>query len=156
MSTTATKTSLSAPIKQLLELLAGRPEIKNLRASVSERENLVVEGVIRPARGPIWSCLRGFEAKPEPGPSLWVTPTSDGAEVLVEDLRALGLDGNLVYFPFREERTQTEEARPVDPMQLAALEKLQQAGHDEPLLVVAPIRSLLQKTMSRAALEQSR
>jgi len=156
MSTTATKPSLSAPVKQLLELLAKRPEILNLKTSIAERENLVVEGVIRPARGPIWSCLRGFEGKPDPGPSLWVTPTSDGAEVLVEDLRALGLDSNLVYFPFREERTQTEEARPVDPMQLAALEKLQQAGHDEPLLVVAPIRSLLQKTMSRAALEQSR
>ena len=90
MSTTATKASLSAPVKQLLELLARRPEILNLKSSIAERENLVVEGVIRPARGPIWSCLRGFEGKPEPGPSLWVTPTSDGAEVLVEDLRALG------------------------------------------------------------------
>ncbi|MFA5506027.1 MAG: transcription-repair coupling factor [Vulcanimicrobiota bacterium] len=156
MSTTTIPTNLSVPLRQLLGLLSERPEIQQLNKAVAERENLIVEGVIRAARGPIWSCLRGFADKPMPGPSLWVTPTSDGAEVLVEDLRALGLDSHLVYFPFREERTKAEEARPVDPMQLAALEKLQKSGPQEPLLVVAPIRSLLQKTMSRAALEQNR
>jgi transcription-repair coupling factor (superfamily II helicase) len=156
MTTTVTKTSLPIPVKQLLEFLGKRPEVEQLKESVKNAEKLVVEGVLRSARGPVWSSLRGFADRPDSGPSLWVTPTSDSAEVLVEDLRALGLDGSLVYFPFREERTTTEEARPVDPMQLAALERLQGASKDESLMVVAPIRSLLQKTMSRSALEQSR
>ena len=156
MTTTVTEKSLPTPVKQLLEFLGSRPEIKQLQESVENSERLVVEGVLRSARGPVWSTLRGFAERPQPGPSLWVTPTSDSAEVLVEDIRAMGLDVNLVYFPFREERTATEEARPVDPMQLAALERLQGASKEDSLMVVAPIRSLLQKTMSRSALEQSR
>lgn len=148
--------SQAAHIEQLLRYLSERPEVTELRNAVQQSERLVVEGVIRSARGPLWSALRSFPHSPQDGPSLWVTPTSDGAEVLVEDLRALGLDRHLIYFPFREERTATEEARPVDPMQLAALERLQQAAGKSPLLVVAPVRALMQKTMSRQALEQSR
>ena len=153
--TTATA-GLTHPVRQMLQALAERPEVVALKDAVRSAERLVVEGVLRPARGPVWAALGNFQDKPRPEPTLWVTPSSDGAEVLVEDLRALGLDDRVVYFPFREERTQAEDARPVDPMQLAALEKLQSAGGKEPLLVVAPIRSLLQKTMSRQALEQSR
>lgn len=156
MSTAVTPETMSPPVQKLLELLARRPELQELHEAFRASEKLVVEGVIRSARGPVWSALRGHHATPEKGPSLWVTPSSDGAEVLVEDLRALGLDSKLVYFPFREERTKTEEARPVDPMQLAALERLQRAKPEDSLLVVAPVRSLLQKTMSRQALEQSR
>lgn len=155
MTTTAVQT-LTPPLAQLLALLAQRPDVQNLRTLFEASERVVVEGVIRPARAPLWSALRNFHDRPAAGPSLWVTPSSDGAEVLVEDLRALGLGSSLVYFPFREERTQAEDARPVDPMQLAALERLQEAGSDEPLLVVAPIRALLQKTMSRQALAQNR
>lgn len=147
---------LTPPLVKLLELLSLRKDVGSLRESVKDSERLIVEGVIRAARGPVWSTLRNFQAQPDVGPSLWVTPSSDGAEVLVEDLRAMGLDNNLVYFPFREERTSAEDARPVDPMQLAALERLQKSAQEESLLVVAPVRALLQKTMSRQALEQSR
>ena len=130
--------------------------MRRLTAAVERSERLVVEGVVRPARGPVWATLRGYSEKPISGPSLWVTPSSDGAESLVEDLRALGFDERLVYFPFREERSATGEARPVDPMQLKALERLQSANPSDSLLVVAPVRALLQKTMSRDALEAAR
>jgi transcription-repair coupling factor (superfamily II helicase) len=156
MTTKVTPGTLSPPVTRLLELLSQRHEMKTLKKSYESAEKVIVEGVIRSARGPVWSSLRNLHNQPDPGPSLWVTPSSDGAEVLVEDLRALGLDTSLIYFPFREERTTAEDARPVDPMQLAALERLQQARGKESLLVVAPIRALLQKTMSRQALEQSR
>ena len=153
--TTATKT-LAPPVTALLESLCERPQLKQMRAAVQASEKMVVEGVIRPARAALWTALRNQHDRPEPGASLWVTPSSDGAEVLVEDLRALGFADRVVYFPFREERTQTTEARPVDPMQLEALERLEGAKGKEPLLVVAPVRSLLQKTMSRSALESNR
>lgn len=156
MSTAIIPQGLSAPMVRLLELLLQRQDIQQLKEGIKDSERFIVEGVIRSARGPVWSALRNMQAQPEAGPSLWVTPSSDGAEVLVEDLRAMGLDKNLIYFPFREERTSAEEARPVDPMQLEALERLQAAGSQEPLLVVAPVKALLQKTMSRQALEQSR
>lgn len=156
MTTAVPTPGLTPSIHHMLQALSQRPEIESLRDAVREAERLVVEGVLRPARGPVWAALGEFHESPKPEPSLWVTPSSDGAEVLVEDLRALGLADRVVYFPFREERTQAEDARPVDPMQLAALEQLQTAGGKEPLMVVAPIRSLLQKTMSRKALEQSR
>ena len=141
---------------QLLDLLRARPEIQNLAEMVRKAEKVVVEGVLRPARGPVWASLRGFPERPQSGPTLWVTPSTDGAESLVEDLNALGLARHLIFFPYREERSETTEARPVDPMQLKALERLQQARPDEPLLVVAPIRAMLQKTMSREALESNR
>lgn len=156
MTTLANPQTISLPIQRLLELLASRRELRELREAFLAAEKVVVEGVIRSARGPVWSALRGFPNRPDIGPALWVTPSTDGAEVLVEDLRALGLDRHVVYFPFREERTKTEDARPVDPMQLEALERLQSARGDDSLLVVAPVRALLQKTMSRQALERNR
>lgn len=152
----ATITGLSTPIRQLLEALCERSEFHALAEASRELPNVVVEGVLRPARGPIWACLRGFQAEPQSGPSLWVTPSADDAEVLVEDLRALGLEDRLVYFPFREQRSETTEAQPVDPMQLKALERLQTASKEESILLVAPVRALLQKTMSAQALEKSR
>ena len=155
MTTTVTPQALTQQANQLLSLLSQRPEVGRLHQAQEKPERIVVEGVIRPARGPLWSALRNFHDKPEAGPSLWVTPTSDGAEVLVEDLRALGLDSQVLYFPFREERTKTEDARPVDPMQRAALERLQKAKPNESLLVICPVRALLQKTMSRESLAQN-
>lgn len=156
MSTTVSPIALASPVRELLDVLSQRTELVDLQKAIKESERVVVEGVIRSARGPVWSALRAFHREPLAGPSLWVTPSSDGAESLVEDLRALGLDSHLVYFPFREERTKAEDARPVDPMQLAALERLQKAKSADSVLVVAPIKALLQKTMSRAALEQNR
>lgn len=156
MTTLANPQTISPPIHRLLELLSGRRELRELRDAFLSAEKVVVEGVIRSARAPVWASLRGFPNRPDIGPTLWVTPSSDGAEALVEDIRALGLDRHLIYFPFREERTKSEEARPVDPMQLEALERLQSAQRDDSLLVVAPVRALLQKTMSRQALEKNR
>ena len=131
MSTAIIPQGLSAPMVRLLELLLQRQDIQQLKEGIKDSERFIVEGVIRSARGPVWSALRNMQAEPETGPSLWVTPSTDGAEVLVEDLRAMGLDKKLIYFPFREERTSAEDARPVDPMQLEALERLQAAGSQE-------------------------
>ncbi len=145
-----------AAIHQLLTLLGKRADVGRLASAVEDSEKLIVEGVIRSARGALWSALRGMHDRPVAGPSLWVTPSTDGAEALVEDLRALGFEQHLVYFPFREERTKTEDARPVDPMQLKALEQLQGLPKGQPLLVVAPVKALMQKTMSREALDKNR
>ena len=150
------ETSPARAVGQMLRLLGDRPELRELAQAVEKSQKMVVEGVIRSARGPFWAALRGHAESPLPGPSLWVTPSSDGAETLVEDLRALGLDSRLVYFPFREESRDKTEGRPVDPMQLKALEVLQRAQTAEPLLVVAPVRALLQKTIGREALESNR
>ncbi len=143
-------------IHQLLTHLSSHPCVQDLRRCAQGQENAVVEGVLRAARGPVWLSLRGAPREFDAGPTLWVTPTADSAESLVEDLRALGQEELLVDFPFREEYTSTSEARPVDPAQLKALERLQGHSPSDPLFVVAPIRALLQKTMSQAALEKSR
>lgn len=155
MTRTTHAVSPSLALEQLLGILRERAEISELAATVEKAEKAVVEGVIRSARGPVWAALRGWPDRPLPGPTLWVTPSTDGAESLVEDLRALGLGSHLVYFPFRE-ASKDDVGRPVDPMQLKALERLQLASPSESLLVVAPVRSLLQKTMSREVLEANR
>lgn len=151
-----TRTAPASVVAQLLEILQQRPEVRRLATAVEKAEKVVVEGVIRSARGPLWAALRGWPQNPLPGPTLWVTPSSDGADTLVEDLRALGFDAGLVHFPYRDQASAIAEGRPVDPMQLKALERLQQASPEQPLLVVAPVRALLQKTMSREALEANR
>jgi transcription-repair coupling factor (superfamily II helicase) len=156
MTRTIPATSPAQAVGQLLQLLRTRPEVSRLAETVRKAEKVVVEGVIRSARGALWAALRGFPEQPVAGPTLWVTPSTDGAEALVEDLRALGLDSCLIYFPFREDASSSTEGRPVDPMQLKALERLQQATPTDSLLVVAPVRALLQKTMSREALESNR
>ena len=92
MSTAIIPQGLSAPMVRLLELLLQRQDIQQLKEGIKDSERFIVEGVIRSARGPVWSALRNMQAEPETGPSLWVTPSTDGAEVLVEDLRAMGLD----------------------------------------------------------------
>lgn len=155
MSRTTPATSPDQAVAQLLRLLRERPEVRELAQAAEENQKVVVEGVIRSARGPLWAALRGLPDSPLKGHTLWVTPSTDGAETLVEDLRALGMDSRLVYFPYREE-TNDNVGRPVDPMQLKALERLQEAKPEDSLLVVAPIRAMLQKTMSREALESNR
>jgi transcription-repair coupling factor (superfamily II helicase) len=151
-----TRTGPAEAVAQLLEILRQRPEVRRLAGAVENSEKVLVEGVIRPTRGPLWAALRGWPERPLSGPTLWVTPSSDGADTLVEDLRALGLGSAVVHFPYRDQATAVAEGRPVDPMQLKALEALQQASPEQPLLVVAPVRAILQKTMSREALEANR
>ncbi len=155
MSRTTPAASPDQAVAGLLRLLRDRPDVQELARAAEENQKVVVEGVIRSARGPLWAALRGLPERPVSGHTLWVTPSTDGAETLVEDLRALGMDSRLVYFPYREE-TNENVGRPVDPMQLKALERLQEAKPEDGLLVVAPVRAMLQKTMSREALESNR
>lgn len=144
--------------QELITLLGNQSAFTQLKPWLAGQgpPKVILEGIIRAARGPVFATLHGFTQTSNSGPSLWVTPSVDGAETLVEDLRALGLDSQLIYFPFREASSDPEDSSILDPMQLAALERLQRSQLLEPTLVVAPIRALFQKTVTRQSLEAKR
>ena len=145
------KTASSSPLKR-------PPKFSSSSISVAVTTPQLIEGVLRSARSAVFSLCaqeRFEKYKAEKRTALWVTPSSDGAESLVEDLRSLGYSSTLL-FPAREDTVDSGKVVLVDPMQQQTLEVLQKASSSEQHLVVAPIRAVIQKTMSVKELEKAR
>ncbi|MEW6281651.1 MAG: transcription-repair coupling factor, partial [Candidatus Eremiobacterota bacterium] len=139
MVTEASPSSILTPI---LDLWAGLPALQRLLDCLVSGQSPLCRGVLGPARAPLLACLSGKLDRP----ILWVTPGQDSAERLVQDL-ALHLEGEQTcLFPERE-------SGGMDPQRIELLQRLERG---EAKLVVAPVRALLQKTLTARHLNQGR
>ncbi len=145
MTATADITTVS---DRLLELFRTHPACSKLLEMVENSKPVTCSGVLRPSRALVASTLKRSSDRP----LLWVTPTSDSAERLAEDL-SLMADLKTLFFPEREVAAGENADQVLDPEQIDTLEAVA-AGQAQ--VIVASIKAILQKTLSTERLEKSR
>ncbi len=123
----------NAVLRPLLGLVRELEPYRQLVEAIKKGENLLCRGVLGPARPPVLAAL----AHDLSAPLLWVTPGQDAAERLYDDLALYGAPASL--FPERD------ASLGVDPLRLELLDRLR---NNEARVVVAPLRALLQKTLT--------
>jgi len=148
MVTTLTSASL---LEAVFEPIQALPAFQELLQRLGQGEPTWCTGAVQSARPVLLGALRRHLR----APLLWVTPSSDGAERLVQDLQSfLGDKDRASLFPEKEgPRMLGEEVGPADPMRLSILQSLDDG---QPLLVVAPVRALLQPTVRLEHLQRGK
>ncbi|MCA9792513.1 MAG: hypothetical protein KC910_11980, partial [Candidatus Eremiobacteraeota bacterium] len=134
--------------RAMLDLFEGLEPSRRLLELVRASKPVTCSGVLRSARPLVIASLK----QAVDTPVLWITPTSDSAERLAEDLQFFaGL--NTLHFPDREVPHGEAAAAVVDPEQVDTLEAVAQGRAQ---VVVASIKAVLQKTLSTERLKKSR
>ncbi|MBI3927613.1 MAG: transcription-repair coupling factor [Armatimonadetes bacterium] len=126
----------------VLQSVGSLEQTRRLLALVGENRSVTCSGVTPAARAPVLlSILKGCGS-----PVLWITPSNDAAERLLQDLALYSEEA--VHFPERE-----DDGAAVDPVRLEAVEKVRSGAAR---LVVVSVRSLLQKTVDPFHLDKGR
>lgn len=118
------------------------PAFQELLRRLEAGQESWCSGTVRSSRPVLLAALR----RRVRGPLVWLTPTADAAERLVQDLQSFVPTGERAHlFPEREvAREAGQGGRAADPERMSILQALD-AG--DPLLVVAPVRAMLQPTV---------
>lgn len=118
------------------------PAFQELLRRLEAGQESWCSGTVRSSRPVFLAALR----RRVRGPLVWLTPTADAAERLVQDLQSFVPTGERAHlFPEREvAREAGQGGRAADPERMSILQALD-AG--DPLLVVAPVRAMLQPTV---------
>jgi len=123
------------------------PGFQVLLEKIKRGENAFASGLTNSAKGLFLAALSGCH----PAPILWITPSADKAERLCQEAALFNPGGREVCcLSEREEALPDGEGH--DFLRLRILERL---SLGENLLVVAPVRALLQKTLSARELKDS-
>ncbi len=105
----------------------------------------------------IQACHSGLNLKPI---ILWITPTSDSAERLFQDCHTFFNEEQLWLFPEKESlKMLGDEADTADPARLAvlqALDRYQEQDDQEQIIIIAPLRAVMQPTVRAEKLEKSK
>lgn len=145
MSTTA-----SIAIEQLVKQI---PAVKEFISVLNNGQSVHVSRAMRPAR-PLLASLIGQQCHTN---ILWITPTSDGAERLCQDL-AFFLPPSVEpwFFPEKENAAMLGEAGSSgNPMRLAVLQALEKQQTNK-MVIAAPIKAILQPTVKAERLEHGK
>jgi transcription-repair coupling factor (superfamily II helicase) len=127
--------------------LAEFPGFRILMEKIGGGENARVSGLSNAAKGLFLALLSGHTSSP----LLWITSSAGKAERLCREAALFNAGGReICLLPERDESSPDSESG--DPVRLRLLERL---SRGENLLVVAPIRALLQKTLSSLELMEN-
>ena len=155
------KRALSNCIKAstyLAALWRTSPKMAQVMASVENSKLTVCNGLAVPVR-PLFmeACHHGLNIKP---PLLWITSSSDGAERLYQDAQTFFPEDTVWLFPEREcLGMPNESVDAADPARLSVLQLLDnyQAEAGQPqLVIIAPLRAILQPTVRKEKLEKGK
>lgn len=140
----------------LTELLRRQGRFAEIAQAVQKRKLVKCTGLASPARPLLISALNsGLNEKP---PILWITPSADSAERLLQDAQIFLSDNPPLYFPENERASLLDEEQVFsDPDRLAVLQALDsyKPGVGQ-LVIIAPLTAVLQPTVRAEKLEKEK
>ncbi|MBQ7501306.1 DEAD/DEAH box helicase, partial [bacterium] len=140
----------------LTELLRRQGQFAEIAQSLQKHKRAKCTGLASPARALLMSALHaGLNEKP---PILWITPSADSAEKLLQDAQIFLSDNPPLYFPENEHASILDEDQIFsDPDRLAVLQVLDAfRPESRQLTVVAPLAAVLQPTVRAEKLEKEK
>ncbi len=133
-----------------LETFSERPESLQFGSCLEERKAVSCSGLVGSSRLMLGLYCRDRWSLPV----LWLTPSSESAERLTQDLRNCLRAEHLhevVHFPEQDDTQETV----IDPIRLRLLDQLASSS-TTPRLIVSSIKALLQTTLSPDQLQRGR
>ena len=134
--------------KQALEIFLAHPSSLQLKVQVQKLQTVSCTGLAASSR--LLLALACWDESPVP--VVWLTPSSESAERLTQDLRAAihsDQQKAVVHFPEQDDSENTV----IDPVRLGILDRL---DHGNCGLIITSIRALLQTTLSPDDLKRGR
>lgn len=134
--------------KQALEIFLAHPASLQLKEQVQKQQTVSCTGLVASSR--LLLALACWDESPVP--VVWLTPSSESAERLTQDLRAAihsDQQKAVVHFPEQDDSENTV----IDPVRLGILDRL---DHGNCGLIITSIRALLQTTLSPDDLKRGR
>ena len=133
---------------QVLEIFLEHPATLRLKEQVQKQQTVSCTGLVGSSR--LLLALACWNESPVP--VVWITPSSESAERLTQDLRAAlcaDQQQSTLHFPEQDE----SESNLIDPVRLGILDRL---DHGNCGLIVTSIRALLQTTLGPDELKRGR
>lgn len=130
------------------EFFLDHPLTRQLQARLAQKQTVHCSGLVATSRTLL--ALACWDQSSVP--VVWLTATSESAERMTQDLRALmdeGMAARVQHFPDLEE----QDRSPIHPARVAILDRLSQG---EAGFICSSIRALLQTTMSPEQLQRGR
>ena len=129
-----------------LNLFQKHPLTQQLSQRLQSKEPVSATGLVGSARMLLALACRDHH----PLPVVWLSPGSESAERLTQDLRAAVQDPkHITHFPEQDEQSDSI----IDPARLAILDQLDKQQHN---LIITSIRAMLQTTLSPDELKRGR
>ncbi|MBQ7529120.1 DEAD/DEAH box helicase, partial [bacterium] len=141
----------------LSELLGRQDSWQKVINSIQHKPLTVCTSLVQPVRSLfIYELHKVLDKKP---PILWVTASMDSAERLIQDSLTFFAQFQLLLFPEKEHAKLLGENCKAEPERLSILQAIDEYKNftdDQQLIIVTPIRALLQPTIQIEKLEREK